>query len=406
MSARRSHDSRQAAEAAAGAGEGVHRASTREALEAVYRLRYQIYALELGKGFLRTVDDARGWIKDPEDEQDNVHVFYSGPTSAMTGSVRVQVWEPGGVPDEVFQRFSLQLFPGIQRYRVSEASRLVVSRDSRGGSTVAALAATAIDYVAAHHDVFVCFAYCCPGLIHAFMRLGFRPYPGLVIPNEDGIRLPMFMLASDLQWLKDVGSPLAPLLARRLGDGRALPDLSPFVQVARDVEGHYETDPQRVWDEVRARLQPGPATSSALLEGLTVEQAQVLCRCGFLMEVPADTVVMRQGLVERELYLALEGRYAILMEDLHLAELGPGDVLGEVSFFQEPGKRVATIRSLTPGRVMVLDRHFLERLLPAHAEVACRVLFNLGRIVSGHLAMALQAYIDGRQGVPAMPRRS
>ena len=368
-------------------------ATTQDELEAVYRLRYDVYTRELGKGFLTTVDHTRGWIKDPEDEQANVHIFYTGPVNAMTGTVRVQVWEPGRVPDEVFRRFSLHLFPGIEGYRVSEAARLVVKPERRGGPIVASLACAAFDHGVTRHDVFVCFLYCSPGLIHAYMRLGFRPYPGFVIPNEDGIRLPMFMVASDLAHLQAVDSPLAPLMARHFGDRSTLPDLTPFEQATRDLQAHYETDPQRVCKEVRERLRPGAATCSALLEGLAADQVEALCRCGFVMEIPANKVVMRQGLVERDLYLALTGRYEILMEDLTLGELGAGDVLGEISFFQDPGKRVATVRSLTSGRVMVFDRNFLERLVPAHPEVACRVLFNLGRIVSGHLAMALQAYI-------------
>jgi hypothetical protein len=364
--------------------------------EGVYRLRYDVYTRELAKGFLGTVDHDRGWIKDPEDEAEGVALFYSGPPHAMTGTLRVQVWAPGSVSKEVAERFSLHLFPGIEHYRVSEAARLVVVPEMRGGATAAALACAAFDHLAARHDVFVCFLYCAPGLVHRYLRLGFRPYPGFVIPNEDGIRLPMFLLASDVAHLRAVGSPLAPLMARHFLDGRALPDMTPFDEALRGLEAHFEVDPARVWSEVCDRLAPGPQTCSPLLEGLAVGDAEALCRTGFVMEIPAGKVVLREGLVERELYLALTGRYAIRMGGVCLAELGAGDVLGEVSFFQDPGRRVATVHSLTAGRVLVLERHFLERLVPAHPDVACRLLFNLGRILSRHLAMALEAHVHVR----------
>ena len=356
----------------------AHLATTREEREAIYRLRYDVYTRELSKGFLTTEDHTRGWIKDPEDEQERVSLFYTGTPDAMTGTLRLQVWEPGCVPEVVARRFSLRLFPEIQDQRLSEAARLVIRPDQRGGHLLPTLAAAAVEHAVLAHDVFICFLYCSPGLVHAYMRLGFRPYPGFVIPNEDGIRLPMVMVSADLPHLQTLNSPLFPVAERVLAAREPLPDTAKFLDAVRDLQGHYETDPQRVWLEVSDHLRPGPETRSALLQDLTEEQARALCSCGFVLDVPEHKVVMRQGLVERELYLALTGRYELLMEDLAFAEL------------------VATVRSLTPGRAMVLDRNFLERLMPSQPEVACRVLFNLGRIVSGHLTMALRSHVEQR----------
>lgn len=360
---------------------------------AVYRLRYEVYMRELRKGFLSDVDHGRGMVHDPEDEQEGVSILYSGAADALTGSVRLQVWEPGMVPEEVYQRFSLHLFPGIEAFRVSEVGRLVIRPEMRGGRLLTSLATAAFQHGTARHDIFICFLYCSPGLVRAYMRLGFRPYPGYVIPNADGVRLPMFITASDVEHLRAIDSPLAPLMEVRYPADRATPEMARLLEAATALPDHYETDPERIWQEVQDRLQPGPETCSGLLEGVSVDEVKTLCSCGFIMEIPSDKVVMREGLVERELYLVLQGRYEVLMEGKAITVLAEGDVLGEVSFFQNPGERVATIRSLTPGRVMVLERHFVERLNPAHPELACRLLFNLGRILSSHLTMALRAII-------------
>ncbi|MCP5065018.1 MAG: hypothetical protein GY946_00505, partial [bacterium] len=92
----------------------------------MYRLRYDVYIRELRKGFLSDIDHEHAWIRDPEDEQEGVSIFYTGTEEAMTGSLRLQVWDPGRIPEDIFQRFSLHLFPGIDAYKVSEAARLVV----------------------------------------------------------------------------------------------------------------------------------------------------------------------------------------------------------------------------------------------------------------------------------------
>ena len=376
--------------------EPVSLAVTQAERNAVYRLRYEVYMRELRKGFLDHVNHEHGMVHDAEDDQPGVSILYTGTAQAMTGSVRLQVWDPGQVPEGVYRRFSLHLFPGIEALKVSQVGRLVIRRDMRGGRLLTALASAAFQHGAAHHDVFVCFLYCSPGLVRGFMRLGFRPYPGYVIPNADGIRLPMFITAADLEHLRAIGSPLAALMKAYYPAGRPIPGMARFLEAANALPEHYQTDPEQIWQEVRDRLQPGPKTCSRLLEGIPAEAVRALCSYGFIMEIPSDKVVMREGLVERELYLVLQGHYEVLMEDRAIAELAEGDVLGEVSFFQNAGERVATVRSLTPGRVMVLERHFVERLSMSHPELACRLLFNLGRILSSHLAMALRALVgDG-----------
>ena len=374
--------------------EPVSLVQTSKQREAVYRLRYEVYMRELRKGFLSDVDHEHAWVRDPEDEQDGVSIFFTGTEEAMTGSLRLQVWDPGHIPQDVFQRFSLDLFPGIDAYKVSEATRLVVRPDMRGGRLMAALALAAFEHAVTNHNVFICFLYCSPGLVRAYMRLGFRPFPGDVIPNEDGIRLPMFMVAADLEHLKAIDSPLAPLMARHFPSDALPIDMSHLLKVVNEQPYHFETDPEQVWQEVQEQLKSDPEVHSPFLKGLSDSEVEVLCHHGFIMEIPADKVVMREGLVERELYLVLRGEYEVQIDAKVLGVLSEGDVLGEVSFFNNPGERVATVRSLTPGRVMVLERHFLEHLIPSHPQLACRLLINLGRILSRHLTMALHAYLD------------
>ncbi|UCH41578.1 MAG: hypothetical protein JSU67_07915, partial [Gammaproteobacteria bacterium] len=67
----------------------------------MYRLRYDVYMRELRKGFLSDIDHEHGWIRDPEDEQEGVSIFYTGTEDDMTGSLRLQVWDPGRIPEDI-----------------------------------------------------------------------------------------------------------------------------------------------------------------------------------------------------------------------------------------------------------------------------------------------------------------
>jgi hypothetical protein len=79
-----------------------------------------------------------------------------------------------------------------------------------------------------------------------------------------------------------------------------------------------------------------------------------------------DETLVEQGEPGEELYLLLDGVLAMEVDGGHVAELGPGAIVGERAAL-EGGKRTATLRALTRCRVGVipldrLDRAVLEEL--------------------------------------------
>jgi CRP-like cAMP-binding protein len=65
---------------------------------------------------------------------------------------------------------------------------------------------------------------------------------------------------------------------------------------------------------------------------------------------------------------------------------GRGEVFGEIALLADEGRRKATIRSLCPGRLLVLRRRFLAELMQEDPVLASRLLMNLSRILAGRLA--------------------
>jgi hypothetical protein len=376
--------------------ESARIATTKEEREAVYRLRYEVLISELDKGYLPSVDHAHRRVCDPQDEDRSVTIFYTGTPDAVTGSVRVQVWQPGEIPADIYRRFSLQLFPGIEDLQVAEVARLVVRPTVRGQLVVPALALSIFRHMLEGRGVLVGFAYCAPGLVRAFQGLGFRPYAGDVIPDEDGIRLPMIVLPADAAYFRRVGSPVASEVSRYFADH---PDerarVQPIFDALRMTTPHYQLDPTSVWREVQQRFIAGGSERPALLQGLDDEEIRELSDQGITMDVPAGHPVMRQGLVEKELFLVLEGTFEGRSDGQRIAVMGEGDVFGEVSFFNDTGRRLFTVSALTPGRVLVLRRSFIEDLMSARPALASRLLFNLARILAARITSTLRG--DGSE---------
>jgi len=77
--------------------------------------------------------------------------------------------------------------------------------------------------------------------------------------------------------------------------------------------------------------------------------------------------IVREGAIGRSLYQVITGRVEVLKEvqpghTIHVAELGPGEVFGEMTLFQGL-PRSATVRALEDSRLLRVDRAGVRELL-------------------------------------------
>jgi len=71
--------------------------------------------------------------------------------------------------------------------------------------------------------------------------------------------------------------------------------------------------------------------------------------------------LVEQGAVGSDLYLILDGVLAVEADGSEVAEVGPGNIVGEMALLQEEGTRMATLRARTPSRVAVLAAESIDR---------------------------------------------
>jgi CRP-like cAMP-binding protein len=80
----------------------------------------------------------------------------------------------------------------------------------------------------------------------------------------------------------------------------------------------------------------------------------------------AGRTLVQQGEQGDELFLLFDGVLRVEIDGRPVTEVGPGAILGEMALLQE-GRRMATLRAVTPCRVAVvpkdrIDRRALEEL--------------------------------------------
>jgi len=93
-------------------------------------------------------------------------------------------------------------------------------------------------------------------------------------------------------------------------------------------------------------------------------------------ELPAGTVLTRQGASGGLAYVIAWGRAEVLRSGRRLATLGPGDVVGELSLIDgEP--RSATVKALSDLQVLEIDGRDLRRLMRKAPSVVRKLMESL-----------------------------
>lgn len=104
------------------------------------------------------------------------------------------------------------------------------------------------------------------------------------------------------------------------------------------------------------------------------------------LEAPAGTILLHEGEVSACCYIHLEGEVEIVKaagsaEERVLGRRSPGGILGELSLFSLEGRHTASVRALSPLRLLVMSRADFDALLQRHPSAAYQSM----RLVSQRL---------------------
>ncbi|MDB5811121.1 MAG: hypothetical protein JWN94_3243 [Betaproteobacteria bacterium] len=121
----------------------------------------------------------------------------------------------------------------------------------------------------------------------------------------------------------------------------------------------------------------GPANLATLLEATTV------------LELPAGRKVIRDRMPVDSLYLILDGRVKISVEEygqsITLGQLGPGEWLGEVSVLSGETLASSTVTAETPIKFLRLRHQAFEELIATNEEIAGVLLRQLVLMLADRL---------------------
>jgi hypothetical protein len=226
------------------------------------------------------------------------------------------------------------------------------------------------------------FINCAAGLLRHYRLLGFRTYAGRLVPTADGIEVPLVLIASDRDYLEQVGAFITPFADVFFGPGKHPPvDVARWAKLLDADSAPVRFDPTAVWERV-SRLRQAADAGPSMLEALSDDTVRKLTEKGFLMSVPAGELLTEKGLTQREIFVVLDGAFEVHDGDRRICLLGRGDVIGEVGFFGTSGRRIASVTAASDGQVLVLRRRFVDELMKTDPACAADVLFGLARVLA------------------------
>jgi CRP/FNR family transcriptional regulator, cyclic AMP receptor protein len=117
---------------------------------------------------------------------------------------------------------------------------------------------------------------------------------------------------------------------------------------------------------------------SPLFEGLTRKQLVQLARLTDDLDVPAGTVLCKEGKRGHEFFVIIEGEAEVTRAGKPLATIGSGDFFGEIALLEHV-VRTATVTAKTPLRFFVVSDYAFSSVLDTDPSIERKVLRGLAR---------------------------
>jgi CRP-like cAMP-binding protein len=353
----------------------------------VYALRYRCYVEEMGKTDPPGTDHRRKIIHQSHDDRSRHYVALDFQDQICAAFTETPLDGPA-VPQWWRTALGLDHLAGLDPRTITVGSRLVLRPDVRRSLILATLLGHVYRAQLEAGRLYA-LMFCAPALVALYEQLGFRRYTdGFNLSRGGTYLIPMILLLTDRDHLRRVGSPL-----NRLAAGL---DLEPpawdlltkrFPRLAGTVIAPAG-DEDELWSGISEKM--FAAAGGSVFDGLNPDEVRSLIRKAALLDVRAGDRITRQGRLDSELFVALEGLFETQLTSgdrvISLGLLGPGEVFGESGFFGLP--RRADVVALTDGQVLVLSDALLDRMQGSRTPGLARFMKNLFGVLSDRLTEA------------------
>ncbi len=109
-----------------------------------------------------------------------------------------------------------------------------------------------------------------------------------------------------------------------------------------------------------------------LFESLPRDQRRVVAQHADEIDVDEGTDLVRQGEFAYEFFVIESGGAEVLRDGEHIADLGPGDFLGEMGIVSK-AVRNATVTATAASKVIVMSEQAFRSMSQSNPDIASRI---------------------------------
>lgn len=343
-------------------------------LDAVARLRYQVYVNELGRRPIGSDDDQQR-LEDPEDAYSIVLAAFDG--EKMVGTFRITPVDQLTDNSSWRELYDNNQFP-IEPAQQFIFSRMLATNDYRDQGLASLFFKASFDCIRKAGGE-LAFLHCPSHLVSLYEVMGFRRYKSGFVHEEAGFRIPMVMITGDWGHFEAVKSPLLTQVMQYP------PNVSLGDWFEQSFPAHSKPGSVRVLsvDEFLKQFDDRLMDSSIpLLDDLNGEEKQALFLGSDQIAAGPGDLLLNKGDGGDAMYLILEGAVEVSLTHHRqrrvLTTLGAGQLFGEAAFLMRT-PRSADVTAIADTLLLSISNAAFDELSENHPGVAVKVLRNLSR---------------------------
>jgi CRP-like cAMP-binding protein len=128
----------------------------------------------------------------------------------------------------------------------------------------------------------------------------------------------------------------------------------------------------------RKKITDGPKRLAgiSLFEGFDAAEMNSVAELVEEVDAEQDAILTEQGKPGQEAYIIVSGEAEVTVGTERVATLGAGDLVGEMALIDN-GPRSATVRAMTPMKLLALDAAKFRTLLDEHPKANRAIMAKL-----------------------------
>jgi predicted GNAT family N-acyltransferase len=346
----------------------------------VQRFKYDVYVAEMGR-YGAIADHANRLLIEADDPAS--HIFQARIGGKLAATMRL-TWGGDTFDGQVaigarhIEQYDLAPFlAAMPPEQIVIGERFMIDPAYRGSELLFKVFTAYMNFVNERRIQLV-FGDCEPHLLNTYQALGFRTYTERNVNSpETGYLIPLVIVAEDMAYMRQIGSPLVKVLRDFGARARVPEDIDDLLAGGVAVQSQKMLDPEEYMAGVKAAAREANALESGLFRGMSEDEiATCLDKSVTIACQPGDRVIKR-GNVAKNMGMVLSGRFEVRDGDTVVARIGPGEVFGEIAFFLKLPRTMDVVAVAEGTRIVSFNDRTIRSLIESNSETAASLLYNI-----------------------------